>query len=311
MALPQCRYFKYLKNITLLVLLCFFSGFSNARDLAEIKADGVLRHIGIPYANFIISYEEGSKTIIDGFDVELMKGFAKKLGVKYQFVEASWSNSFTLLTGRNAQYSNTGLVRGHVIHEPKGDVLASGTTILPWRKEVVDFSKDYFPSAVWLVARTDSSLTPITPSGSITQDIITVKELIKDHDVLAMRQTCLDPDLYNLYDTEGNIILPVTELKLNEMIPAILNNDAESTLLDVPDILIGLEKWPGETKVIGPISEDQKMGVAFRKDSPELRKAFNEYLKGIQLTGEYNLLVKKYYPSVFNFYPDFFKIKNK
>ena len=311
MVLPQYRRFKYMKNITLLILLCFFSSFSNARDLAEIKADGVLRHIGIPYANFIIIYEDGNKTIVDGFDVELMKGFAEHLGLKYQYIKGSWSNSFTLLTGRNAHYANTGLVRGHVTHEIQGDLLASGTTILPWRKEVVDFSTDYFPSAVWLVARTDSDLKPITPSGSVTQDIITVKKLIKDHNVLVMKQTCLDPDLYDLYNTEANIILPVTELKLNEMIPAILNNDAESTLLDVPDILIGLEKWPGKTKVIGPISEEQKMGVAFRKDSPELRKAFNEYLKGIQLTGEYNLLVKKYYPSVFNFYPDFFKIKNK
>jgi ABC-type amino acid transport substrate-binding protein len=307
---PQYVRLKHLKSIIFL-LVFFFSSLSNARDLAEIKADGVLRHIGIPYANFIIIYKEGDKTIVNGFDVELMKGFAKHLGVKYEYVSASWSNAFTLLTGRNAHYSNTGLIRGHVTHDIKGDLLASGTTILPWRTEVVDFSDNYFPSAVWLMARADSDLKPITPSGSVTQDIITVKKLIKDHNVLAMKQTCLDPDLYDLYDTDANIILPVTELKLSEMIPAILNNDAESTLLDVPDILIGLQKWPGETKVIGPISEDQKMGVGFRKDSPELRKAFNQYLRGIQQSGEYNVLVKKYYPSVFNFYPDFFKIKNK
>jgi len=308
MVMPK---YRHLTNTILLLLLCFFSNFSHARDLADVKADGVLRHIGIPYANFVIIYKEGHKTVVNGFDVELMKGFAKHLGVKYEYVRASWSNAFTLLTGRNAHYSNTGLIRGHVTHDIKGDLLASGTTILPWRTEVVDFSNYYFPSAVWLMARTDSSIKPITPSGSVIQDIITVKKALKGHTVLAMKQTCIDPDLYNLYDTEAKIILPVTELKLSEMIPAILNNDAESTLLDVPDILIGLQKWPGETKVIGPISEDQKMGVGFRKDSPKLRKAFNQYLKTIQQSGQYNVLVKKYYPSVFNFYPDFFKIDNK
>lgn len=303
--------FKNLKNILLLLSLCFYNNISNARDLADIKAEGVLRHIGIPYANFITLYKEGEFTIAGGLDVELMKGFAKYLDLEYQFIEANWSNAFTLLTGQDASYVNNKLVRGDIFHNIQGDVIANGATILPWRIDVVDFSNEYFPSAVWLVARTDSSLVPIKPSGSVIQDIMTVKALIKNHDILAMKQTCLDPNLYNLYDTEANIILPITERKLNEMVPAILNNDAESTLLDVPDTLIALEKWPGQTKVIGPVSENQTMGVAFRKDSPELRKAFNQYLKNMQNSGGYNVLVNKYYPSVFNFYPDFFNFNNQ
>ncbi|RBW43607.1 ABC transporter substrate-binding protein [Psychromonas sp. B3M02] len=301
--------FKWLAMF--LLTLGFYSQVSHARDLAEIKADGVLRHIGIPYANFINIYKESDKTLVSGLDVELMQRFAEHLGLRYQFVEATWHNSITLLTGRNASYVNDVVVKGHIQHEIKGDILATGATILPWRKEVVDFSTPYFPSAVWLMARADSTLKPITPSDSIKQDIKTVKGLLKGREVLAMKQTCLDPDLYNLYNTDAKIILPVTERKLSEMIPAILNNDAELTLLDVPDILIALEKWPGKTKVIGPISENQEMGVVFRKDSPNLRNAFNLYLKEIQNSGEYNLLVKKYYPSVFYFYPDFFNTKSQ
>ncbi|WP_299666265.1 transporter substrate-binding domain-containing protein [uncultured Psychromonas sp.] len=303
--------YKYLCSLIALLLICFYSSVSTARDLEQIKADGVLRHIGVPYANFITLYSEGDRTVVGGLDAELMQGFAKHLGLEYEFITASWSNAFTLLTGRNASYINNQLQRGHIDHGIEGDVIANGATILPWRSEVVDFASDYFPSAVWLVAKVESDLIPITPTGSLEQDIITVKKLIKNHDVLAMKQTCLDPDLYNLYDTEANIILPTTELKLNEMIPAILNNDAESTLLDVPDTLIALQKWPGEIKVIGPVSDAQAMAVAFRKDSPQLREAFNQYLEGMRKSGEYNQLVNKYYPSVFNFYPEFFKIKNQ
>lgn len=303
--------YKYLCSLIALLLICFHSSVSTARDLEQIKADGVLRHIGVPYANFITLYTEGDRTVVGGLDAELMQGFAKHLGLEYEFITASWSNAFTLLTGKNASYINNQLQRGHIDHGIEGDVIANGATILPWRSEVVDFSFDYFPSAVWLVAKAESDLIPITPTGIIKQDIIAVKKLMKDHDVLAMKQTCLDPDLYNLYDTEANIILPITDLKLNEMIPAILNNDAESTLLDVPDTLIALQKWPGQIKVIGPVSDDQRMAVAFRKDSPQLREAFNQYLQKMKRSGEYNQLVKKYYPSVFNFYPDFFKIKNQ
>jgi ABC-type amino acid transport substrate-binding protein len=109
-----------------------------------------------------------------------------------------------------------------------------------------------------------------------------------------------------MYDTKAEIRLPAKTLKLNEMAPAILNHEAETTLLDVPDALIALEKWPGQLKVIGPISHNQNMAVAFRKDSPKLRAAFNEYLTMIRKDGSYNKLVEKYYPSVFLYYAEFF-----
>ncbi|WP_022941828.1 transporter substrate-binding domain-containing protein [Psychromonas hadalis] len=292
-------------------LFMISSFFLQARDLAEIKAEGVLRHIGVPYANFVTQYTQGNKSIEAGLDVELMRGFADHLGLRYQYVKATWANVFTLLNGESAHYKNKQLVIGEYRQPIAGDIIANGATILDWRKQVVDFSDAYFPSAVWLVARSDSSLQPIIPSNSIEQDIKQVKALINNVDVLAMKYSCLDPDLYNLYNTGANIILPVRARKLNEMIPAILNNDAESTLLDVPDSLIALQKWPGEIKIIGPISKDQRMAVAFRKDSPELRNAFNLYLRQLKKDGRYNQLVKKYYPSVFHFYGDFFTPQKK
>lgn len=289
--------------------LCFFATALSARDLDEIKADGVLRHIGVPYANFVSQYTQGNETIESGLDVELMRGFAEHLGVRYEYVKANWANVFTLLNGESAHYVDGQVVIGEHKQAIAGDVIANGATILEWRKQVVDFSDAYFPSAVWLIARSDSTLTPITPGDSIGNDIIQVKALIKNVDVLAMKHSCLDPELYNLDETGANIILPIKARKLNEMVPAILNNDAESTLLDVPDTLIALQRWPGEIKVIGPISEDQRMAVAFRKNSPALKHAFNLYLRQLKKEGTYNQLVKKYYPSVFHFYDDFFKAK--
>jgi len=289
----------------LLAMVTITASQASARDLAEIQAAGVLRHIGIPYANFVTQYPQGDRIIHGGMDTELIQAFAAHLGVKYEYVPAKWTTVFGKLTGRNAQYINKQIIYGET-QSIQGDLIANGATTLAWRKQVIDFSDDYFPSAVWLVSRSDSDLQPIRPSGSIDKDIAQVKSLLKQRDVLAMKQSCLDPDLYNLALTGANIILPNKERKLNEMIPAILNRDAESTLLDVPDTLIALEKWPGEIKVIGPISPEQRMAVGFRKDSPELRKAFNAYLQQSRADGTYNMIVQKYYPSVFHFYPKFF-----
>ena len=98
-------------------------------------------------------------------------------------------------------------------------------------------------------------------------------------------------------------------LQLNEMAPAVLNGDAETTLLDVPDALIALDKWPGELKVIGPVSGNQEMSVAFRKSSPKLRTAFNQYLEKVWRDGSYIKLVQRYYPGVFDYYRDFFETR--
>jgi len=284
--------------IILLSLLSSTSLSAGSGDLDQVLEAGVLRHLGIPYANFVT----GSG---DGLDVELMQGFAAYLGVSYQYVQTDWKHVFGDLTGRHARRGDQGAE--FLDQTPiKGDVIANGMTMLPWREEVVDFSAPTFPSAVWLVARAESSLSPIRPSGSLDLDIQEVKDSLDDISVLALESTCLDPNLYQMYDTKAEVRLPNKALKLNEMAPAILNHEAETTLLDVPDALIALEKWPGQLKVIGPVSGAQTMAVAFRKDSSKLREAFNQYLANLRKAGEYNKLVEKYYPSVFLYYADFF-----
>lgn len=298
---------RWTRKITALVvgLTSLLSQSALASDLDRIKESGVLRHIGVPYANFVSYIDQGEVQTLTGLDVEIIKGFARSLNVRYEYVPGKWNNAVGKLIGQQVEYKNAQLFVGDDM-PIEGDLIANGVTILDWRKEVLDFSDDYFPSAVWLVARSDSTLKPIKPTGSIQQDIAMVKSLISGRDVMAMEHSCLDPNLYNLYDTGANVILPSVQRRLNEMVPAIMKNDAESTLLDVADTLIALEKWPGEIKVIGPISEHQRMAVAFRKNSPELKAAFNQYLQSIKQDGTYQALVEKYYPSIYYFYNDYF-----
>ena len=80
-------------------------------------------------------------------------------------------------------------------------------------------------------------------------------------------------------------------------------------MLDVPDTLVALRKWPGELKVIGPAGPVQDMATAFPKSSPQLKAAFNVFLRQIKADGTYNKLVEKYYPFAFQYFPDFFAVK--
>jgi ABC-type amino acid transport substrate-binding protein len=296
-AMNLCHFSKSLSLLGLILVV--LSTGALARDLPEIRAAGVLRHLGIPYANFVTG---GG----DGLDVEMVKAFAAHLGVRYEYVPTTWAHVFGDLNGRNAKRGADGQAELLESTPVKGDLIANGLTILDWRRALVDFSTPTFPSGVWLMARADSLLEPIKPTGTDEGDIGLVKTNMRDRSVLALESTCLDPALYKVAETGADVRLLGAGRKLNEMAPAILNGLAETTLLDVPDALIALEKWPGEIKVIGPVSAEQEMAVGFSNESPELRAAFNTWFEQFKKDGYYIELVEKYYPAVFLYFPDFF-----
>ncbi|NDV22718.1 transporter substrate-binding domain-containing protein [Desulfovibrio sp. JC022] len=280
-----------------LLTIIIFSGSVLASDLEQIKKRGVLRHLGIPYANFVT----GNDT---GLSVEVVKLFAEHLGVRYEFVKSDWSTLFGDLTGTMVKPKGNDvefLERTPI----KGDIISNGLTRLKWREKVINYSKPTFPTQVWCVARGGSSLRPIKPSGNVDQDIRTVKSMLKGKRVMGKQGTCLAPGLYGIDSRISTIInFPGS---LNDIAPAVIKGEADVALLDVPDSLVALNKWPGKIKVIGPISPPQTMGAGFRKDSPELLKAFNEFYSELRQNGEYNKLIMKYYPAVFSYYKDFFK----
>lgn len=72
-------------SLSLAVISAFLTAITPAvaGELSEIRQRGVLRHLGIPYANFIT----GSG---DGLDEDIIKLFATHLGVKYEYVPTTW-----------------------------------------------------------------------------------------------------------------------------------------------------------------------------------------------------------------------------
>lgn len=168
-----------------------------AADLNEIKQRGVLRHLGIPYANFVTGTG-------DGMDVELTQLFAKYIGVKYEYVRTDWGTVIQDLTGKKVAVkgSDVELLEDTPI---SGDMIANGFTVIPWREKVVNFSSPTFPSQIWLIARADSKVRPIRPTGKINRDIEKSRALLRGKNVLALEKTCLDPALYNCRTPEPQL----------------------------------------------------------------------------------------------------------
>jgi len=270
-----------------------------AADLKEIQARGEIRHLGIRYANFVTG--EG-----DGFDVDLVRGFAREIGVRYTLVYTDFYTVLRDLLGHNV-VNRGGAVTLEGDYPIRGDMIATGFTVLPWRQQVVLFSEPTFPSQVLLVAPANAAAAPIEGSPDLAHDIAETKGLIGNHSLLVMERTCLDPANYDLKGKGLDLRTYTRSTNLNEMVPALLNGEAELALLDVPDTILDLQKWAGKIKVLGPISPEQQLAAAFPKDAPELRDAFNRYLRRVRADGTYDALVAKYYTGVRRYFPAFFE----
>lgn len=287
------------KPLLVFLVICLLAAGSAfaGRDLPEIMASGQLRHLGIPYANFVTG--QG-----DGLDVEVVKLFAEKLGLEYVYVETSWSSVYTDATGKTFNRDGGEVtITGEA--PVRGDMIAHGMTVIPWRQELVDFSEPMFPTQIWVVVSAKSPIQPIVSTGDVAQDIQLVQKLVNGTSVMAKPNTCLDPRLYDLAGLGAEVV--EYNGSLNHMAPSVLSGMAEATILDVPDALVALRNFQGHVKVVGPFSPQQHMAAAFAKDAPLLREAFDVFLVELKESGIYNRLVRKYYPGVWNFFPEFFE----
>lgn len=292
---------KFISSFILVISALFFQAIAVpetawTRDLAEIRAEGALRHLGVPYAGFIIGPNQG-------LDVEIMQAFANHLGVRYEFVPTDWTTAIPSLTGKTFTIEGDSVqITGDAA--VMGDVLATGLTILPWRKTILNFSAPTFPTQVWLVVSAKSPITPITPTGDLAKDIQLTHEKFKDQEVLCKSGTCLDPRLFNLaaVGARGKEFPG----SLNDLAPAVIMGEAGATLLDVPDAMVALQKFPGRIKIIGPLGLEQEMAVGFAKDQPELLAEFNRFFAEFKHSGRLLELVNKYYPMIHRYYPTFF-----
>ncbi len=266
------------------------------RDLPEVRSSGVLRHLGVPYANFVTG--DGG-----GLDMRLIQEFAEELGVEHVYVPASWEDIFPRLLGREVARNGGEVTLGAPV-AIEGDLIANGLTVLPWREQIIDYSHPTFPTQIWLLTRDDAELEPVRPSGSIEADLRAVNACLNGRTLLCKGGTCLDPELYGLRQLGARTI--EFEGSLNELAPAVIANRAEMTILDVPDALVALRKWPTRIKVIGPISPEQTMGVGFPESAPQLRAAFNAFFEECWESGRYREWIVEYYPTALKYYPDFF-----
>ncbi|NGZ77020.1 amino acid ABC transporter substrate-binding protein [Saccharibacillus alkalitolerans] len=228
-----------------------------SNSLEKIKSEGKMI-IGTEgtYAPFTFHDAAGELT---GFDVDIAREIAKRLGVEAEFVEAPWDS---LLAGIDAK---------------RFDAVFNEVSIRDDRKEKYDFSDPYISSGAVLIVREDNT------------DIKSLDDLKGKKSAQS-----LTSNLADIAKSHGAEIVPIEGF--NQAIDLLNSSRVDATINDNLSYLDLKKQKPDiALKVVAEADDASQSGAVFAKNSPELVEAANKALADMHSDGTYAKISEKYF----------------
>lgn len=225
--------------------------------LEKIKKEGVIK-IGTEgtYAPFTFHDKSGELT---GFDVDIAREVAKRLGVKPEFIETKWDGMFAGLDAK------------------RFDVVANEVAIRDDRKEKYDFSNPYIVSKAVLIVHKNNN------------DIKKFEDLKGKKSGQSL--TSNYADLAKSYGAEV-----VQTEGFNQAIDLLLSKRIDATINDSLSFLDFKKQRPDSPiKVVDEQKDVQKSAFLFRKGNEKLIKEINKILEQMKNDGTYIEISKKWF----------------
>ena len=224
--------------------------------LERVRRSGTLR-IGTDASYPPLEYVEGGQSA--GFDVDLGNALARELGVRAEFVNASFDGIFPALV--NGSF----------------DAVMSSVTITPERSAAMLFTDPYYESGQRIALRRSTS------------GIATLEDLSGKHVGVQINTTAQ-------YDLEKRPGIQLT--RYNTIDLALLDLQVgriDAVVGDAPVLQYMIRQSFPELEVIGPRFTDEKFGIALARTSDDLRRALNAALWRVQQSGELDRLREKWF----------------
>jgi len=251
-----------LNNATRAVAFAIVALFSTASVSAQslldqIKAAGVIK-VGTEGTYAPFTYHDSTGTLV-GFDVEIAREVARRIGVEAQFVEGKWDG---LIAGLDAK---------------RYDVVANEVTISEERKAKYDFSKPYIVSKAVLIVREDNT---------------TIKSFADLKGKKAAQS--LTSNFSQLARNKGAIVIAVDGF--NQGIDLLVSGRAEVVINDSLSYLDFKKQKPdAHVKIVDSLESAEAQGILLRKGNPELLSAIDKALTDMKADGTYIRISQKYF----------------
>ena len=230
--------------------------------LDQIKQAGTLK-VGLmgtyPPYNFL-----NDKNEVDGFDADIAKEVAKRIGVKVEFITNEWS----------------GIIAG--LEKGKFDIVVSQMTITEERKKTMDFSEPYIKNAVNVIVKDDNKT--IKSVEDFKGKKIGVG--LGTNDEKYLREKAIPT--VGKFDiiTYNDVVTTLFDLNTGRIDATVNNLFAIKPLVEKNNLKI---------KAVGsPIKEDYA-GMAIRKGNPEFLEAIDKALADMKNDGTYKQIYVKWF----------------
>lgn len=213
-----------------------------------------------------------------GFQYELLKAFADDMGVRLK-----------LHVSNNLKETFDGLNSG------KFDLIAKNLTVTKERNNVVQFTEPLALTRQVLVQRIPSGADTLTES-EIETKLIREQLDLGGKTVHVQRNTVFVQRLKNLSDEIGEPINIVedTIYGVEQLVALVAQGEIEYTVCDENVGLVNQKYYPW-IDVSTPISFNQKLSWAVRKDAPNWKLFVDKWIIDYKQTKEYKYLYYKYF----------------
>ncbi|WP_370547641.1 amino acid ABC transporter substrate-binding protein [Edwardsiella tarda] len=245
-----------------LLALTLLSGSALAQsdnELAAIQAAGSIKFCTEgtypPY-----TYHDASGKLV-GFDVDIARAVAAKMGVKPEFVEGRWDG---LIAGLSAK---------------RYDAVINQVGITPERQAKFAFSDPYITSKAVLIVRDNNAQIK---SFADLRDQKAAQSLTSNYAKLAQKYGA------ELVPTDG----------FNQSLELVISGRAAATLNDNLSYLDFRQHKPNAPlKVVAVAEQGADSAILVRKDQPQLVQALNQALSEIRADGTYHTISQRYFGS--------------
>ncbi|WP_343729645.1 transporter substrate-binding domain-containing protein [Duganella sp.] len=248
-----------LKRHFLIVLAAALALPATAADLlATVKARGTLK-VALEGTYPPFNYKEKNGALA-GYDVDVARLLASKLGLKVEFVSSEWAS---ILAGLAAN---------------KYDVIISQVGINPKREQAFDFSQPYIYSMPQLIVRNND-----TASYKALTDLKGKKLGVGQGSVYEQQARAV-PGI----DVRSYAAAPDTMADLaSGRIDAALNDSLMSAYL------LKISKLP--IKAGAQVGAVERMGIPFKKGNPGFKQALNKALSDAAADGSLKAISVKWF----------------
>jgi len=216
--------------------------------------------IGYPPMEF---YDEDGKTPI-GFDVDMGKAIAKKLGLEPKFIDTAWDGIFAGV--------NTG----------KYDCIMSSVTINPVRQEAHNFSRPYIGNTLAMVLLKDTKVSARTPEECEGLDVSFQSETTSDFFMMELAE-------------EGLVFTPRRYEKVMYCFDEMALGRVDVIITDLPVALDYVSRPNSPFEIVWESPEPEEFGVCMKKGNNALTEAINKALNELFADGTLQKISHKYF----------------